>query len=101
MDVILAAFDDALAHRHPSWPRPDASARANMLATPRRALLSYLGWLAEHAPHPLVLLLDGVDGAASARIGYAASSRRCSPAATRALEHRGKRIHVIGCSGAC
>jgi len=33
-----------------------------MLATPKRALLSYLARLAEHAPHPLVLLLDEADG---------------------------------------
>jgi hypothetical protein len=62
MAVILDAFERRLGFRRPDWPRPDADERAAMLATPRRALLTYLTRLAEHTPHPLVLLLDEVDG---------------------------------------
>lgn len=62
MTVILDAFERRLGSRHPQWPRPTEEEQKAMLATPKSALLSYLGHLAEHAPHPLVLLLDEVDG---------------------------------------
>lgn len=62
MAVILEAFNYTLEIRRPNWPRPTADERAALLATPKRALLTYLARLAEHAPHPLVLLLDEADG---------------------------------------
>jgi hypothetical protein len=78
MALVLAAFDDRLRFRRPNWPRPDADARAAMLATPRRALLSYLIRLAEHTPHPLVLLLDEVDGlVGEAMVSFLTQLRQC------------------------
>lgn len=62
MRVILDAFERRLGSRRPDWPRPSAQERKSMLASPESALLSYLSRLAEHTPHPLVLLLDEVDG---------------------------------------
>jgi hypothetical protein len=62
MTTILAAFERALAFRHPEWPRPQADEHAAMLATPDSALLTYLTRLAGLDPLPLVLLLDEVDG---------------------------------------
>jgi hypothetical protein len=62
MAIILDAFESRLQSRRPSWPRPDAAERGAMRATPERALVNYLTFLAQHTPHPLVLLLDEVDG---------------------------------------
>ncbi|MCX4242307.1 ATP-binding protein [Paraliomyxa miuraensis] len=62
MTAILAAFDRALAWRHPQQPRPEAEERAAMLAVPKGALLAYLTRLAELSPRPLVLLIDEADG---------------------------------------
>ena len=62
MTAIFAAFERALAFRHPQLPRPAADERAAMLATPKSALLAHLTQLAERSPLPLVLLLDEVDG---------------------------------------
>ena len=62
MAGIFDAFERRLSSRRPHWPRPDAEARAAMLTTPKSALLAYLIRLAEATPHPLVLLLDEVDG---------------------------------------
>src|SRR5690606_26586267 len=62
MTTILAIFDDALATRHPEFSRPSAEERQAMLAVPDTAVEVYLGRLASVAPHPLVLLLDEVDG---------------------------------------
>ncbi len=62
MTAILAAFDRALAWRHPELPRPTSAEVDAMLAKPDGALLTYLTRLAAAAAHPLVLLLDEVDG---------------------------------------
>jgi hypothetical protein len=62
MTAILKVLDDALAARHPEAPRPTATERAAMLATPDTALLDYLRRLAGLSPLPLTLLLDEVDG---------------------------------------
>jgi hypothetical protein len=62
MTAILAAFERALAFRHPGLPRPEADERAAMLAVPKSALLGYLTRLAERSSLPLVLLLDEVGG---------------------------------------
>ncbi|MCX4240728.1 ATP-binding protein [Paraliomyxa miuraensis] len=62
MTAILAAFERALAFRHPQRPRPEADERAAMLSTPKSALLAYLTHLAGRSPLPLVLLLDEADG---------------------------------------
>jgi hypothetical protein len=62
MTAILAAFDRALAWRHPELPRPSSAEVDAMLAKPDGALLTYLTQLAASDPRPLVLLLDEADG---------------------------------------
>jgi len=62
MAAILAAFERALAWRHPGLSRPSSAEIDAMLATPKSALLAYLTQLADRSPRPLVLLLDEVDG---------------------------------------
>jgi hypothetical protein len=62
MTAILAAFDRALAWRHPELPRPSHAEVDAILAKPDGALLAYLTQLAERSPLPLVLLLDEADG---------------------------------------
>ncbi|MCX4245955.1 AAA family ATPase [Paraliomyxa miuraensis] len=62
MTAILAAFDRALAWRHPRLPRPSSAELDAMLAKPDGALLAFLTQLAAATSRPLVLLLDEADG---------------------------------------
>ncbi|MFO7565479.1 MAG: hypothetical protein R6X02_22750 [Enhygromyxa sp.] len=104
MTLILEAFDYTLRVRHPDWPRPDAEQRAAMLVTPKRALLTYLASLAEHAAHPLVLLLDEADGLvgeamvsflAQLRHGYIERSRAPFPASVVLVGQRQVRDYAL------
>jgi hypothetical protein len=102
--AILAVFDRTLERRHPDLPRPDASERDAMLATPESALLAYLTRLAELAPLPLVVLLDEVDGLVGEamvsfltqlRHGYIERSRVPFPASVVLVGQRQVRDYVL------
>ncbi|MCA9704577.1 MAG: ATP-binding protein [Myxococcales bacterium] len=104
MRVVLSAFDDALAHRHPDSSRPAAREIDAMLATPERALLTYLTALAGLEPRPLVLLLDEVDGLVGAamvsfltqlRHGYIERSRAPFPVSVVLVGQRQVRDYAL------
>ncbi|MCA9686645.1 MAG: AAA-like domain-containing protein, partial [Myxococcales bacterium] len=104
MAAILDAFDRRLGSRRPDWPRPDAAARAAMLATPNSALGHYLSRLAAHTEHPLVLLLDEVDGLVGPamvsfltqlREGYIARSQTPFPISVVLVGQRQVRDYVL------
>jgi len=59
--TVLEAFRDALARDLPALPVPDDAALEAWLQSPTRAFIQMVRFVCEHAPRPVVLLLDEVD----------------------------------------
>jgi hypothetical protein len=104
MTAVLAAFDRAIAWRHPELSRPTSAEVDAMLAKPDGALLTYLTRLAAADPRPLVLLLDEADGLVGEamvsfltqlRHGYIERSRIPFPASVVLLGQRQVRDYAL------
>jgi hypothetical protein len=104
MAAIVKVLERALELRHPDLPRPEAAERADMLAAPQSAILSYLSRLAALAPLPLALLCDEVDGLVGEamvsfltqlRHGYIERSRVPFPASVVLVGQRQVRDYVL------
>jgi hypothetical protein len=104
MTAILKLFDRVLALRYPALSRPEPAERDAMLATPKTALVEYLGRLASVAPHPLVMLLDEADGLVGEamvsfltqlRHGYIERSRTPFPASVVLVGQRQVRDYAL------
>jgi hypothetical protein len=104
MTAVLAAFDRALAWRHPGLSRPTAVELDAMLAKPDSAVLTYLTQLAAADPRPLVILFDEADGLVGEamvslltqlRHGYIERSRVPFPASVALVGQRQVRDYAL------
>lgn len=104
MTAILAAFDRALALRHPSLARPTREQIDAILRRPDDALLAYLTQLASLDPRPLLLFCDEADGLVGEamvsfltqlRHGYIERSRVAFPASVVLVGQRQVRDYVM------